>query len=227
MTGGTSGIGAAIAARFAAAGDKVTVAGIDADGAAGRLPGGVHAVQLDVTDDAALRDFLAGFDTLDVLVNAAGVIARQREYDLDVFAHVVGVNLTGTMRCCVAAREALAGSGGCIVNVASMLSYFGGPKVPAYSSSKGGVVQLTKSLAVAWAEHGIRVNAVAPGWIRTGLTSELHESTEASRRIVERTPMGRWGAPEDVAGAVAFLAGPDAGFITGAVLAVDGGYLAA
>ncbi|WP_327657055.1 SDR family NAD(P)-dependent oxidoreductase [Streptomyces sp. NBC_00483] len=227
VTGGTSGIGAAIARRFAADGDEVVVAGLDADRCAGELPTAVRAVELDVTRAEALSAFLDGLDGLDVLVNAAGVIARGREYKPEVFAEVVGVNLTGTMRSCVAARKALADTGGCIVNVASMLSYFGGPKVPAYSSSKGGVMQLTKSLAVAWADQGIRVNAVAPGWIRTPLTRDLQEDPENSRRIIDRTPMGRWGTPAEIAGAVAFLAGPDAGFITGAVLAVDGGYLAA
>lgn len=227
VTGGTSGIGAAIASRFAAEGARVVAAGLDADHAAGALPEGVRAVQLDVTRADEVRDLFSGFDGLDVLVNAAGVIARDREFDPEVFAHVVGVNLTGTMRSCVAARTALARSRGCVVNIASMLSFFGGPKVPAYSSSKGGVMQLTKALAVAWADDGIRVNAVAPGWIRTGLTSELQESADASRRILSRTPLKRWGRPDEVAGAVSFLAGPDAGFITGAVLAVDGGYLAA
>lgn len=226
VTGGTSGIGAAIAGRFAADGDDVVVAGLDAERAAEDLPEQVRAVPLDIRRDGELRAFLDEFDKLHVLINAAGVIARGREFEPEVFADVVGVNLTGTMRSCVAARQALAGSGGCIVNIASMLSFFGGGRVPGYSASKGGVMQLTKSLAVAWADQGIRVNAVAPGWIRTGMTSELHESAESSKRIVDRTPMGRWGTPADIAGAVSFLAGPDAAFITGAVLAVDGGYLA-
>lgn len=227
VTGGTSGIGAAVAERFAATGARVIAAGLDADGAAGRLPDSVSRVEIDLTSHRDLEDFLGGIERLDVLVNAAGVIARGGEYDPEVFARVVDVNLTGTMRACVASHGLLRRSGGCIVNVASMLSYFGGPKVPAYTASKGGIMQLTKALAVAWAEDGIRVNAVAPGWIRTALTADLQANDEAARRIIERTPMGRWGEPADVAGAVTFLCGRDARFVTGAVLPVDGGYLAA
>ncbi|MFG3254741.1 SDR family NAD(P)-dependent oxidoreductase [Streptomyces sp. NPDC048172] len=231
VTGGTSGIGAAVARRFAGTGATVIAAGLGAERAARALPPAVRAVEVDVTHGTELEELLAGLDSLDVLVNAAGVIARGQEHDPEVFARVVAVNLTGTMRACAAARPLLrdAGGGGCVVNVASMLSFFGGPKVPAYTASKGGVMQLTKALAVAWAPEGIRVNAVAPGWIRTALTSELHEDAdgEAARRIIERTPMGRWGEPADVAGAVDFLCGGDARFVTGAVLPVDGGYLAA
>lgn len=228
VTGGIRGIGAAVAKRFAADGDEVTVADLHTDGAEDALPRGVRAVTVDVTRDSDVRSLLARFDQVDVLVNAAGVIARDREYEIDAFERVVAVNLSATMRCCLAAREALAAaSHGCVVNVASMLSFFGGPRVPAYSASKGGVVQLTKALAVAWAEEGIRVNAVAPGWIRTGLTDDVWADEEANRRILTRTPMRRWGDPSDVAGAVAFMAGADAAFVTGSVLAVDGGYLAA
>jgi NAD(P)-dependent dehydrogenase (short-subunit alcohol dehydrogenase family) len=181
---------------------------------------------VDVTEPGRVAAFFDGLDTLDVLVNAAGVLSRDDEHRPEVFERVLAVNLTGTMRTCAAARELLAASGGCVVNIASMLSFFGGPRVPAYSASKGGVVQLTKALAVAWAADGVRVNAVAPGWIRTGLTAELQERPAATRQIIDRTPMRRWGEASEVAGAVAFLAGPDAGFITGAVLPVDGGYLA-
>ncbi|MFG1708862.1 SDR family NAD(P)-dependent oxidoreductase [Nonomuraea sp. M3C6] len=225
VIGGTSGIGAAVAERFAASGAQVFAAGLSAGTEC--LSGTVRPVLLDLTEAGALERFLGGLSQLDVLVNAAGVIARDEEYDPEVFARVVGVNLTGTMRACVAAHGLLRRSAGCVVNVASMLSFFGGPKSPAYTASKGGVMQLTKALAVAWAAEGIRVNAVAPGWIRTALTAALHEDGAAARKIVERTPMGRWGEPGDVAGAVAFLCGPDARFITGAVLPVDGGYLAA
>jgi NAD(P)-dependent dehydrogenase (short-subunit alcohol dehydrogenase family) len=215
--GGTSGIGAAIAERFARDGDEVTAAGLGAV---------APAAEVDVTEPGRVAAFFDGLDTLDVLVNAAGVLSRDDEHRPEVFERVLAVNLTGTMRTCAAARELLAASGGCVVNIASMLSFFGGPRVPAYSASKGGVVQLTKALAVAWAADGVRVNAVAPGWIRTGLTAELQERPAATRQIIDRTPMRRWGEASEVAGAVAFLAGPDAGFITGAVLPVDGGYLA-
>jgi NAD(P)-dependent dehydrogenase (short-subunit alcohol dehydrogenase family) len=226
VVGGTSGIGAAVAERFAALGARVTVAGLGSAEAPRSLTAVARAVELDVTRGDDLERFLGGLDDLRVLVNAAGIIHRSDEHRPEVFARVLEVNLTGTMRACVSARPLLRRAGGCVVNVASVLSFRGGPAVPAYSASKGGVLQLTKALAVAWAPEGIRVNAVAPGWIRTGLTAELHQDPEATRRIVERTPMGRWGEPADVAGAVAFLSGPDARFITGAVLPVDGGYLA-
>jgi NAD(P)-dependent dehydrogenase (short-subunit alcohol dehydrogenase family) len=164
---------------------------------------------------------------LDVLVNCAGVIRRGMEHDPEVFADVLNINLTGTMRLCTAARPALAARKGCIVNTASMLSFFGGGLVPAYSASKGGVAQLTKSLAIAYAADGIRVNAVAPGWIATPLTQALTNDAERSAQILARTPLGRWGTPEDVADPVVFLASHAARFVTGTVLPVDGGYLIA
>jgi NAD(P)-dependent dehydrogenase (short-subunit alcohol dehydrogenase family) len=139
---------------------------------------------------------------------------------------VIDVNLTGTMRMCVGAHRKLAAARGAIVNTASMLSFFGGPQVPAYTASKGGVAQLTKALAVAWAAEGIRVNAIAPGWIATGLTRGIFEDEERSAAILSRTPLKRWGEPEDVAGAAVFLCSQAARFITGTILPVDGGYTA-
>jgi NAD(P)-dependent dehydrogenase (short-subunit alcohol dehydrogenase family) len=201
------------------------VAGLASSATPARVSERAEVSELDVTQQAAVENFIGGLPRLDVLVNAAGVIRRSDEFDPEVFARVIEVNLLGVMRACVAARPLLADSGGCIVNLASMLSFFGGPLVPAYTASKGAIMQLTKSLAVAWAADGVRVNAVAPGWIRTGLTAGIRADGAAEQRIIDRTPMGRWGEPADVAGAVAFLAGPDAAFITGAVLPVDGGYL--
>jgi NAD(P)-dependent dehydrogenase (short-subunit alcohol dehydrogenase family) len=227
VTGGATGIGAAIAARLASLGAAVMAAGLPAPEGGARPPAGVTTVTLDVTDDASVRAVVGGFDKLDVVVNCAGIIRRQAELEPDVFAQVVDVNLVGTMRVCAAARRVLAASKGCIVNTASMLSFFGGGLVPGYSASKGGVAQLTKSLAIAYAADGIRVNAIAPGWIATPLTQALQEDESRSQAILERTPMKRWGTPEEVAEVAVFLASPAAAFMTGAIVAVDGGYLSA
>jgi 2-dehydro-3-deoxy-D-gluconate 5-dehydrogenase len=162
---------------------------------------------------------------LDVLVNCAGVIRRDAEHDLAVFEEVLAVNLTGTMRCCALARDKLRRAGGVIVNMASVLSFHGGARVPAYSASKGGIAQLTKSLAIGYAQDGIRVNAIAPGWVRTSLTQALQDDPARSEAIIGRTPLGRWALPEDIAGAAVFLCSPAARFITGAIVAVDGGYV--
>ena len=162
--------------------------------------------------------------SLDILVNCAGIIRRDAEYEIPTFLEVLDVNLAGVMRLCTACRPLLRESRGCIVNTASMLSFFGGPRVPAYTASKGAIAQLTKSLAVAWAPEGIRVNAVAPGWISTPLTQALRDDPQRSAPILSRTPMARWGTPEDVAGPVIFLCSKAAAFITGVILPVDGGY---
>jgi len=187
-------------------------------------------VRVELADSSKQQDvdrLFGTLDRLDILVNCAGIIRRNAEHDLDVFEQVLAVNLTGTMRTCAAARPLLAQHGGVIVNTASMLSFFGGALVPAYSASKGGVAQLTKSLALAYAAENIRVNAVAPGWIATPLTQALQDDPARSGPILQRTALGRWGLPADVARAAVFLCSPAAGFITGHILPVDGGYLAA
>jgi 2-dehydro-3-deoxy-D-gluconate 5-dehydrogenase len=226
VTGGTSGIGSSIAEAFAREGCRVVVTGRTDDEVA-RAPrlDSVTAKQLDVTQPAQIASLIAELPALDVLVNAAGTIERDgREHDPEVFARVIDVNLNGTMRVCAAARPLLGGSRGCVINIASMLSFFGSGFVPAYSASKGGIAQLTKSLAIAWAADGIRVNAIAPGWIETAMTQPLVAEAARSDAIVARTPLGRWGQPADVAGAALFLASPAAAFITGVILPVDGGY---
>ena len=228
ITGGARGIGWGIANAMLEAGYAVTVTGltqkeIESVPARGHL----EAVQLDVTSDAQVRALLSRFDSLDVLVNCAGIIMRGAEYDIETFKKVVDVNLTGTMRMCVAARPLLVSAkNAAIINTASMLSFFGGPLVPAYAASKGGIVQLTKSLAVAWAGEGIRVNAIAPGWITTELTRGIASDEARSAAILARTPLKRWGEPADIGGSVVYLCSEAARFVTGTVLPIDGGYAA-
>ncbi len=227
VTGGISGIGRAIAETFAAEGCRVTVTGKTRDEVeqAQLFRDNVRSFALDNTKPVEIAAVMATLDRLDVLVNAAGMILRDgQEFDAENFANVVDVNLNGTMRLCFAARELLFASRGCVINIASMLSFFGSGYAPAYSASKGGVAQLTKSLSIAWAPHGVRVNAIAPGWIETALTASLTADATKNAAIVARTPLGRWGQPADVAGAAIFLASPAAAFITGVVLPVDGGY---
>ena len=180
---------------------------------------------LDVTDGASVRALFDGVGRLDVLVNFAGIGRGAAEYEEDGFVHTVDVNLFGTMRACYAARSLLAQRGGAIVNTASMMSFFGSGSAPAYAASKGAVAQLTKSLAIAWAAEEVRVNAVAPGWIETPMTTSMVEDRARSRQIVDRTPLARWGTPEDVTEGVLFLASPSSSFVTGVILPVDGGYL--
>lgn len=233
ITGGTGGIGLAAVAAFLDHGFDVVATGTTESSLAtlaDRFPDrpGLTLRRVDVTQDTDVETLVQHLDGIDALINCAGVaFGDGQEFRPDSFSRVLEINLVGTLRMCAACRPLLARSDApSIVNIASMLSVFGSAAVPGYSASKGGVVQLTKSLAIAWAGDGIRVNAVAPGWIETPLNESARQSADRYETVRARTPMGRWGQPEDVAGPMVFLCSPAAGFVTGTVLTVDGGYSA-
>ncbi|MDE2515274.1 MAG: SDR family oxidoreductase [Rhodospirillales bacterium] len=229
VIGGAGDIGAAIARQLLDLGAHVTATGVDAAAVAATSlspQDGLRIVTLDVTDDAAVRAFAGEFTRIDAVVNCAGILRRDEEFEIETFRHVLDVNLTGTFRVCSAFRAGLARNGGAIVNIASANAYAALPRLPAYCASKGGVVMLTKSLALAWAKEGIRVNAVVPGYIETAINAAGRSEAAHYQRIADRTAFGRWGQPAEVAGAVAFLCMPASAYATGSVVTVDGGFLA-
>ncbi|WP_312526665.1 SDR family oxidoreductase [Comamonas sp.] len=225
VTGGTSGIGASTALHFAEAGASVLALGLDAQGQHAPRHPRIRCIELDVCDSVQLQQTIAALPRLDALINAAGISRHAQEYEPEAFLQVLHTNLTAVMRASMAAAPQLLQRSGCIVNVASMYSYFGSKDRPAYSASKGGIMQLTRSLAQTWAHEGVRVNAVAPGWIATPLSEGLMADPEASATILSRTPLQRWGQAAEVAAVIGFLCSPAASFVNGAVIPVDGGYL--
>jgi NAD(P)-dependent dehydrogenase (short-subunit alcohol dehydrogenase family) len=228
ITGGTRGIGEGIARAFADAEWSVIACGVSPQECDAFTPHrNIRTHILDVTRQDSVDAVVRPLARLDALVNCAGIIQRGgAEFEIEAFQRTLDVNLTGTMRMCVAAKPLLMQTQGAIINTASMLTFQGSPFVPGYAASKGGIGQLTKSLAAAWAQDKIRVNALAPGWIDTELTRPLVEDATRSAPILARTPMGRWGQPDDLGGVALFLASDAARFVTGAIIPVDGGYLA-
>jgi len=231
VTGGSNGIGLGVATAFRDAGAEVTITGTRAS--PGDYDHDLHGFAYHrclLPDPDAVEAVAGALSGLDVLVNNAGqnLPGGRSEYDPDVFEEVVAVNLFAAFRMATACRGLLEASaldgGSSVVNVGSMSSFFGMEIVPGYGAAKAGVVQMTKTLAVAWARHGIRVNAVAPGVIESNMTAPMLPFDTITGPILERTPLRRFGTPADVAPVVLFLAGPAARYVTGQTLAVDGGF---
>ena len=241
VTGGNGGIGLGMARGLARAGATVVVAARDAGKSAEAvrelqaLGGDAFAAEVDVCDEASVAAMVASTvercGRLDILVNNAGINIRKpvQELALDEWRQVIDTNLGSAFLCARAAHPHMQrAGGGKVINIGSMLSIFGASFAPAYGASKGGVVQLTKLLAVGWAPDNIQVNAVLPGWIDTALTQGARQQVDGlHERVLARTPAGRWGAPDDLAGVAVFLASAASDFITGVAIAVDGGYSSA
>jgi 2-deoxy-D-gluconate 3-dehydrogenase len=241
VTGAGSGIGRALAQGLVEAGAAAVLAGRNAERlerAAAELgePGRrVLAVPTDVSDEAAIARLVqatvAEFGRIDVLVNNAGTIRRapSEEFSREDWEEVLRVNLSAPFFLAQAVARVMIKGGikGRIINTSSLIAVQGGKNVPAYAASKGGLTQVTKSLANDWARYGIRVNAIGPGWVRTELTEALQNNPDRFREISGRIPLGRWAEPADLAGAVVYLASEASAYVTGQVLFVDGGWLAA
>jgi NAD(P)-dependent dehydrogenase (short-subunit alcohol dehydrogenase family) len=244
ITGGASGIGKSIASALAQHGAKVVVGSrtLDkVDGAVkelseerGKQPGEVVAgVALDVTSqesvDHATRKSIDLFGRLDILVNSAGMMLRKPTFELnpDDFTEIYKTHVTGSLRCAQSAGRIFREQhSGCIINLASISSFVDLVEVTSYAAAKNAILGLTRSLANEWAKYGIRTNAIAPGFIPTDINRKMIEGTERGRRIIEHTPMGRFGKAEEIAGGAVYLASPAGAFVNGHTLVIDGGYLA-
>lgn len=238
VTGGNGGIGLGMAKGLATAGASVVIAGRNKEKAQSALSElrsiGAQAdfAELDVLDEAscrqAVRRAVERFGRLDILINNAGTTVRKQPQDLTAqeWHLVMDTNLTSAFFCSQAAYPHMVrAGGGKIINIGSMMSVFASSYATPYAASKGGIVQLARSMAVAWAKDNIQVNAILPGWIDTDLTRKAREQVEGlNERVLARTPAQRWGVPDDFAGIAVFLAAPASNFITGAAIPVDGGY---
>jgi len=233
VTGGNGGIGLGMARGLAAAGARVVVAGRNAqkNAAAAKEIGGI-ALSVDVLQESEckklVQETVRQLGRLDILVNNAGINIRKQpqEYSLEEWHRVLDTNLTSAFACSQAAYpEMKKAGGGKIINIGSMMSIFGASFAAPYASSKGGIVQMTRAIACAWAKDNIQVNAVLPGWIDTDLTRRAREDVAGlHERVLGRTPAGRWGEPDDFGGIAVFLASTASDFLTGTAIPVDGGY---
>ena len=238
VTGGNGGIGLGMAKGLAAAGAAVVIAGRNkAKGETALIElraGGAGAafMELDVAQEASCRQAIERtveqFSRLDILVNNAGTTVRKQpqEYSEEEWHRVIDTNMTSAFLMCQAAHPAMVkAGGGKIINIGSMMSIFGAAYAAPYSASKGGIVQMTRAMATAWAKDNIQVNAILPGWIDTELTQSAREQVPGlNDRVLTRTPAQRWGSPDDFAGIAVFLAAPASNFVTGTAIPVDGGY---
>jgi len=220
VVGGTSSIGSGIAQALVDAGASVHITGSQT-APENPLPNTTYH-SLDLTDSQATAALGQQFQHLDILVHCAGIVGAN-EFDPESFDQVMTVNLTGPMQLTTALEPALSAARGSVINLSSLAAIRGMAGVPAYCASKAGIAHLTQSLAVSWADKGIRVNSIAPGYVASRLTSMVAENPDMYSAVEQKTPLGRWGTPEDMANAALFLASPQASFITGQLLVVDGG----
>lgn len=225
ITGGTGGIGTAFAEAFALKGAFVNITDIKPP-AREISHKNIRFEMLDVCDQQAVEALAARTERLDVLIHCAGTLVPFKEHQPAVFEKIVNIHLFGNMRLATAFRPLLKQTQGCIINIGSMYSYFGNGRVPAYAAAKTAVLSLTKSLAIAYAEDGIRVNAIAPGWIDTEISKGGQNDEEFNATVMKRLPSQRWSPPIELAGTAVFLASPASRLITGVTIPVDGGYVA-
>lgn len=220
ITGGGTGIGRAIGEALTEAGYACVALGLDCDE---DLPAVIRFCKVDVTNTAACVAELPD-GPVAALVNCAGMLRHSQEWETESFDLVMRVNVTAGFALATSLVDRLAEARGSVINVASMWAIFGSPGAPAYTASKGAVAAMTRSQAVAWAKRGIRVNSIAPGWVETRISEKARTDETRAAAIATRIPMGRWAKPAEVASVVRFLISADAGYITGAMIPVDGGY---